>query len=246
MACSHAARGCRRCRTGSIGQAKPRGQPLTYLVFQLQYDALAQLGPHAAGRSKRLVVSRGNSQNNSVRAEYAEDGKPHLRPHARNARQKAEHRLALFVGKAKQRHIILGDIHTGIQCTGIANSGQRARRSGRDGRQIPHAAAAYHGVIRRFFQQLPCQAVDHNFLRSFPRAPKRIFYLYACIQLKSKISHLLALCQRHAILFGTVAVRMADGHSQRVGRVVRFGHGGQLQKRPGHFLHLLFCGLSVA
>ena len=26
-----------------IGQAKPRGQPLTYLVFQLQYDALAQL-----------------------------------------------------------------------------------------------------------------------------------------------------------------------------------------------------------
>lgn len=105
---------------------KPRGQSLTYLVFQLQYDALAQLGPHAAGRSKRLVVSRGDSQNNSVRAEYAEDGKPHLRPHARNARQKAEHRLALFVGKAKQRHIILGDIHTGIQCTGIANSGQRA------------------------------------------------------------------------------------------------------------------------
>ena len=47
-------------------------------------DALAQLGPHAAGRSKRLVFSRGNSQNNSVRAEYAEDGKPHLRPHAGN------------------------------------------------------------------------------------------------------------------------------------------------------------------
>lgn len=104
----------------------PVARPLTYLVFQLQYDALAQLGPHAAGRSKRLVVSRGDSQNNSVRAEYAEDGKPHLRPHAGNARQKAEHRLALFVGKAKQRHIILGDIHTGIQCTGIANSGQRA------------------------------------------------------------------------------------------------------------------------
>ena len=148
--------------TGHILQRDAVHKALGHLVLQFQYDALGQLGPHAVGRLKGLVVPGRNSQRHPLRLHDAQDGQPHLGAHAGHGSEHLKAGLLLLGGKAIQAHVVFGHTHHGVEGGFLAHAGQGPRHTGRALGIVAHAAAAEHHRTHAFFYDFSSQTVDHG------------------------------------------------------------------------------------
>ena len=114
--------GGRACR--QVFQVQSGKAEAFYLVFQLQNNALGQLGPHAVGPGKTLRVPRRRGQGHVFRGHFRENGQGGLGPHAADGRkQLIAVELPLGV-KAVQVQSVLPHIEIGIKGGLAAGTGQ--------------------------------------------------------------------------------------------------------------------------
>ena len=147
-------------RTGPPG--RPRRRPFGHLVLELQHDPLGQFGAHAAGGLKGFVVPADNRQIDPVRLHHAEDGQPHLGPHAGHAGQQPETVLLFLGGKTVKADVVFRHIEDGVQ-------GALGPRAGHGG---GHAGGALGAVATPpqemttlssvLFDDFTAQAIDHT------------------------------------------------------------------------------------
>ena len=125
-----------------VFQVDAGGKAFGDLIFQFQHDALGQLGADAGRSLEGFVVARRDGQRHTVGFHDAQDGKPHLRAHARHRGEQLETGLLLLAGKAVEADVVLGDVHHRIDGGFVSHAGQRTGHAGRTLGVVPRAAAA--------------------------------------------------------------------------------------------------------
>ena len=112
-----------------VFQVDAGGKAFGDLIFQFQYDALGQLGADAGRSLEACVAAEMASATRS--GSMTQDGKPHLRAHARHRGEQLKTGLLLLAGKAVEADVILGDVHHCIDGGFVPHAGQRTGHAGR-------------------------------------------------------------------------------------------------------------------
>ena len=100
------------------------------------------------------MVARRDGQRHTVGLHDAQDGKPHLRAHARHRGEQLETGLLLLAGEAVEADVVLGDIHHRVDGGFVPHAGQRTGHAGRTLGVVPHAAAADDHSVQGLFDDL--------------------------------------------------------------------------------------------